>query len=49
MTDPSDTTADAWTYGQRAVARAKFRSLDPHYGRVEVARACHATEGMSHE
>jgi hypothetical protein len=46
MTDPSDTTADAWTYGQQAVARGEFR---PHYGRAEVARACHATEGMSHE
>jgi len=49
MTDPSDTTADAWTYGQRAAAQAEFRSLDPHYGRVEVAEACHATEGMTHE
>lgn len=45
MTDLSNTTADAWTYGQRA----EFRSFDPHYGRVEVAEACHATEGMTHE
>lgn len=39
----------SFDYGESVRHRVDLRQLDEHFSRQQVAEACHATEGQSHD